>query len=761
MEDLFGKDNNIGEKKILVHQFTTLTPHYVYGIDLFEGFEKLSAITYSSGISFMGKIIKKFNDVEIVFGYPPVLSKTQIRISSLQLNVLKTLVFSKDALEISNLMEQGIVKLYTSNDQKSHEKIYLLSGKNKKRLILGSANMSAAAFQGIQREVILYSDDSAAYDEMYKRFVELRDNCTSPVMPEKIKGFVENRIDPSTSIYNSPVIDEVRATGKTKELVETADENLDEDFLFEINENNFGNEKFDEFASKPKVSNGIKKAFITPDSVEKVIEKAEILTGTTLVNPSLDIDYKTKTICIGTYSFDLKPEPEKIRQAVDLVIRYFDGWKVVDDYAPRYRRVFWRMFIWYFSAPFIPYLRSVAQEHHRDINFKYPMFSILYGKSNCGKTKFLDFMTRLITGKPAYILEGKNVTCSKLALYKYNCKNLPLNIDEVSKSRFRSYSALIKEDTFGIKDRLRSYAPVVFITNEVESITMDLRKRCISMNLDSTISFDKTINNESFIKILDAAEGNNALFSEFASRMLREVDYLAELIIKREDSPDENILHSASVIMKNIFEEYHDIMPEYVRELFLIGDYFDAIEMGRPALEALELGLKVEPELFTFNEKENLLVYKNPDIRDKRQLENIKNDLPADWQAKISLGALSMDLTKAREYFKLKETADNIITVNPAINLIGVALKSEPEMFKIKGDFLVYKSQQGGIGRLEEIRRSLPNDWNATVTASNLVIPLKIAKENLDLSQISGNGFSVVPRFLSKITSVFFLKNRF
>lgn len=732
--DLFEKDGSIGERKLEIYEFDNLNVHNKYGKDLFEGYDELYAITYSSGINFMSQIFERFKKAEVIFGYPPILSKAHIRLTSLQLNVLKTILKSKDAINIGHLIKEGVVKFYTSNDIKSHEKLFLLKGYGKYRTILGSANMSSSSFNGLQREIIMFCDKPSVFELMMERYLFMRNNCSSSVDSEKLQKFIENDADPSSSVGNAPVIEEVERTGKAKEQTETVDNNEPEDFTFDINEENFANEKFDEYASSPKINNGIKRSFITPESAQKVQVKSDILSGQVSVNPSIDIDYNKGSIGIGNFVYNLNPSREEVKYCVDLVVRYFEGWKMADTYADEYRKSFWKLFVWYFSSPFIPHLRSLALENHRDINFKYPMFSLLYGKSNCGKTMFLKFVTRLITGKDAYILEGKNTTCSKLSKYKYNCKNLPLNIDEVSKGRWRSYSPLIKEDTFGLKNKINSYAPVVFVTNEVESITMDLRKRCITLNLDSTIDFPKTINNDEFIKILDSAFDRTALFSEFASRMFSQIDNLAMKIVNKEDTSGDNILHSASLVLKEIFEEHLNVLPEYVRELKLVGDYFNTFVMSKSALEAIDLGLRVEPELFTFNEKENLLVYKNPGISDKRLLENIKNEMPPSCNAKVSLGSLSMNLTEAKKYLKQLQK-DESIAANPGVQCLQVVLKSELELFEIKDNILVYRSQDGSTSRLEEIKKLLPPDWNVIVTASKLVIELdKI--EGLDISHV-------------------------
>jgi len=41
---------------------------------LFDGFDTLYAITYSSGIDFICKMLKKFSHAEIIFGFDEILS---------------------------------------------------------------------------------------------------------------------------------------------------------------------------------------------------------------------------------------------------------------------------------------------------------------------------------------------------------------------------------------------------------------------------------------------------------------------------------------------------------------------------------------------------------------------------------------------------------------------------------------------------------------------------------------------------------------
>ena len=72
--------------------------------------------------------------------------------------------------------------LFVARDILSHEKIYLLSAKDgRKRVIMGSANMSAAAFEGRQRENICYMDGDEAFDWYMECYQTLKEKSTDEI----------------------------------------------------------------------------------------------------------------------------------------------------------------------------------------------------------------------------------------------------------------------------------------------------------------------------------------------------------------------------------------------------------------------------------------------------------------------------------------------------------------------------------------------------------------------------------------------------
>jgi len=154
--------------------------------DLFDGYDYLHAITYSSGIDFICKLLKKFETAEIIFGSDDILSYSMKEIMAFQLKTIERLRdrMSKNKIDLVSRIEDGSLRLLVAQKQLSHEKIYLLQSKDgKKRVIMGSANMSQSAFSGWQRENICYMDDYNAYTWYLNCYEQLRDYSSDDISP--------------------------------------------------------------------------------------------------------------------------------------------------------------------------------------------------------------------------------------------------------------------------------------------------------------------------------------------------------------------------------------------------------------------------------------------------------------------------------------------------------------------------------------------------------------------------------------------------
>jgi hypothetical protein len=148
--------------------------------DLFAGFESLKVITYSSGLDVILQLAGMFQEVEVTFGSERILSREHAALEQAssaaqgytfvdavadQKAFLERLAVEpgKSARGLLRRVADGTVRFRLLRKMPSHEKLYLLAGREKCRVITGSANLSLVALTGRQREVYIVFDGEEAY----------------------------------------------------------------------------------------------------------------------------------------------------------------------------------------------------------------------------------------------------------------------------------------------------------------------------------------------------------------------------------------------------------------------------------------------------------------------------------------------------------------------------------------------------------------------------------------------------------------------
>ena len=152
--------------------------------ELFSGYNHLYAITFSSGINFIYSLLSMFESADVIFGCEGVLSYSLHEVLAYQNKLIERIrnTQSKTRIDLLQKIDSGCVHFSVAREQLSHEKIYLLtSDEGKKRVIMGSANMSYNAFSGIQRENICYTDSEEAFDWYFDVFNSLKENSTDDI----------------------------------------------------------------------------------------------------------------------------------------------------------------------------------------------------------------------------------------------------------------------------------------------------------------------------------------------------------------------------------------------------------------------------------------------------------------------------------------------------------------------------------------------------------------------------------------------------
>ena len=237
--------------------------------ELFSGFDYLHAITYSSGIDFIYKLLDFFDEAEIIFGCQDVMSYSLQEIMAFQDKTLERMreIASQKKLNLISRIGDGNLKFYVARTVLSHEKVYLLSAKDgRKRVIMGSANLSRQAFSGFQRENISYIDGERAYEWYMDCYKSLRENSS-----DQIDESAFACADSNENLEELPISKTVR----TKKIIaiETAEE-LKEEVEFALDVKNLAKKLTASLPVPEKKGTHKGKILLSPEKIKSIRRQA-------------------------------------------------------------------------------------------------------------------------------------------------------------------------------------------------------------------------------------------------------------------------------------------------------------------------------------------------------------------------------------------------------------------------------------------------------------------------------------------------------
>ena len=544
--------------------------------ELFSGFDTLHAITYSSGIDFVYQLIDLFEKAEILFGCDEVISYSLQEVMAYQCKMIERMraTASKMKLDLVSRIENGTLRFYVARSVLSHEKIYLLSNKDgRKRVIMGSANLSRSAFGGYQRENICYVDGDAAYDWYWDCYCQLRENCTDQIAKETLLC-----ADAGEHLEELPIARTIKAK---KALILQPTEEVKDEVRFVLDVKNLAG-KFT--PSVPK-SDKKGKLMLSPEKIKSI--RRQVVAAQTQEKelqseyPQLEVSSDELMVRLNDVELNLYPSRAEVEKDVALFLKYMDGY----------------------------------EKFHGD----YPVFGLVYGQSKAGKTSFLETLLKMMIGQKTKI-SAPDFTRSSIEALKRTVKGAPIIVDDLTNSRFNQHAIeTIKNDDFGVADRLLHYPAVVISANEdVKAVAPEVIRRTVICRVQAGLtntevmrsSVVRTVQREvgtalytvicrvqagltntevmrsSVVRTVQREVGT-ALYREYLRRMLAIVSDLLEEMKNDESESAPDILAESSQVLVDIFQEYSEIpCPEYIR-LLTLEDYFSEKVTGSYAIKTI------------------------------------------------------------------------------------------------------------------------------------------------------------------------------
>lgn len=402
--------------------------------ELFDGFDKLYAITFSSGINFVYKLLNMFEYSEVIFGCESVISYNMSEVIAYQNNLIEKMreKASQSKINLLDKIDSGNAKFYVARKQISHEKIYLLESKDgRKRVIMGSANMSFNAFGGRQRENICYIDGEQAFEWYKDVFDSLKENSTDEITYKAID--IANITD---NIDNLPIAETVKVQKVL--ALETNKDNLEE-INFILDTQNLAKTLT---PIVPKAEKKTGKILLSPETFIKLRRhiKDESVREKELRSeyPQLAIDAFKQTVNLNGAEVDLHPTNEEIKHDVDLFISYMEGYKKFHgDYEGMQFRYF-EFANWFFCSPFMATMRDMAARFDQN-KLPYPVFGLVYGQSKAGKTSFLETLLKMMIGQKPKV-SAPDFTRSSIEALKRTVQGAPIIVDDLTNNRFNQHA---------------------------------------------------------------------------------------------------------------------------------------------------------------------------------------------------------------------------------------------------------------------------------------------------------------------------------
>lgn len=611
--------------------------------ELFSGFDTLYAVTYSSGIGFVYQLLELFEQAEIVFGCDEVLSYSLQEIMAYQYKTIERLRESaaKRKLDMVSRIENGSLRFYVARSVLSHEKIYLLSAKDgRKRVVMGSANMSFAAFGGQQRENISYVDGEKAYDWYWDCYCQLRENCTDQIAKEALLC-----ADDAENLDKLPIAGTVQVK---KALVLQPVPEAKQEVRFVLDVKNLA-AKFSSAVPKPD-KNG--KLMLSPEKVKTI--RRQVAASKTqekeLQNeyPKLEIFPDEAMVRLNDTNLELQPSREEVTRDLDLFLKYMDGYERFNGDKKGMQRRYFEFANWFFCSPFMACMRDMAVRYNQNL-LPYPVFGLVYGQSKAGKTSFLETLLKMMIGQKTK-LSAPDFTRSSIESLKRTVKGAPIIVDDLTNTRFNQHAIeTIKNDDFGVADGLVHYPAVVISANEdVKAVAPEVIRRTVICRVQAGLT-NTQVMQSSVVRTVQREIGT-AFYREYLRRMLPIVsDLLEELKDDRSESAPDILARSSQVLLEIFSEHCERELPDYIR-LLSLEDYFSEKVTGSYAIKTIRDAWRTSRSSFEISERANELRYS---AGATWEADRILKELPETLEPHKSRDWVVMDLDEAKKFFEI------------------------------------------------------------------------------------------------------------
>ena len=427
--------------------------------ELFGGFTKMRALTYSASIPMIMALLRdyEYEKFECIFGHGGIIGAEPEKLLRFQRVIDERL--NDGFVSIAGLdpdrqkilydrVAEGTARFHVVKDVIAHAKIYLLEDGERRRVIVGSANLSETAFSGRQAEtLVVYDDDPKAWEHFGNQYQAVLETATTEV-PIREKPVSADLLP----IDETPLFKNVRESGSDTTMYVPTPTDQESRYgtpsvLIDIE--NIPTVERASLSDFQRDRNGnASHITVTPTRVRQVSRMPVARPGDEEEEgrfPSLSYNHG-EFVHMDT-KLDLRTDPSEVKSDAALLTEFFNNYR--GDFVGDVKRLqtdYFTFMSWFYFSPFLCGLRNRSLRLG-NFNFSQPMFAILYGQSNCGKSSLLD--TLMISmfgyGKKSFV-PNNAFTPGRVRGLRQEFRRHPMIFDDVSTNRFRQYSEEVIKD---------------------------------------------------------------------------------------------------------------------------------------------------------------------------------------------------------------------------------------------------------------------------------------------------------------------------
>lgn len=564
--------------------------------ELFGGFTTMRALTYTSSMPMILGLLMDydFDEFECVFGHGNILSRSAEEILAFQTAVDKRLsdgfvglkgAAAKRLQLIYDRAADGEVRFRVVKDAIAHAKIYLLeaapgdSGGPQRRVVVGSANLSETAFSGRQAEtLVVFDNDDEAWSHYSEQYEAVCSIATSS-LPLRTQPLKIEHIE----IQDTPALNE--ASNDEDGIVLYIPSEGEDEALHSSHGVQSLVERIKPVYKKTLADMKPDRRGILPITRSNVKEMTRIhLSRQSDGTPPTYLSRTANGFSLSGVEFALEADPDDVRSDVANWIEFFRNYENgFRGHVPSLQRDYFTFMSWFYFAPLMCDLRNEAMRRDA-FSFDQPMFAVLYGSSNCGKTSLVDTLMSSMFSN-SHFVESQDFTTSKLRGLQAAYKRFPVVFDDVARDRFSRHADEVIKDEVIPYDEYPCF--VLSMNADTKSFKPEIVKRCLMIYTRTSLPGNLISERRSLQRSVSRIrkEITTALYREYIRRVIETFERGT-----RPQDTEVDALAVSSGIIVDIFKEHlpsGEPMPGWC-EVTALQDYQEK-SFERPRLRLKQL----------------------------------------------------------------------------------------------------------------------------------------------------------------------------